>query len=226
MGSRGASSGKGNAKTVPFDKWGKDITNGYENRKPIYDEKGNEVGAEFVEDRTAYVQVPFIQEATVSQVVRDINGWKNDDGTYGNEDAVMGVFYSNGDHITSQDDNFGRRFAKNKRDIVGAYISTGDYEAVAGQEYNGRARGWTAIETTSDLQGRSYNNAYFGYEVVGMYKVRTKTTYLEDTYAREHKKRTVTNEVIRRSAVKPIEIPKKSNRGYGKTILIDYDNPL
>lgn len=223
MGSRGAGSGRSGSGEVPFDKWGKMIENGFDNRKPIYDEKGNEVGTEFVEDYTAYVQVPFVQEATVSQVTKDINAWKNDDGTYGDDDTVMGVYYSNGDYIDSRNDDFGKRYAKNKRDIVGATISTPDYEAAAGKAIT--RNGWVDMET-SDVAGRSYSNAYVGYVATGMYKVRQKTTYLEGSYAKAHGKRTVQHERVRQSTVKPLEVPKKFNNGYGKTILIDRNNPL
>lgn len=221
MGSRGASSGKGGL--VPFEKWGEMKENGFKDRKPVYDENGEEVGTEFIEDRTAFVQVPIVQEATVSQVVKDINGWKMDDGTYGDDDTVMGVYYANGDYIDSRDDNFGKKFAKNKRQIVGAVISTPDYEAAAGKVKT--RNGWEDMET-SEAGGKQYSNAYVSYVAVGQYKVRTKTTYLSGDYAKKHNKRTVTHERIRQSTVKPMEVPKRMNNGYGKTILIDRNNPL
>ena len=222
MGSRGAGSGR----EVAYDKWGHFIEpmEGFGNRKAIYDENGNEVGSEHLEDSTHQVYVPVIQEATVSQIVKDINAWKNDDGTYGDEDTYMSVEYSDGRHISNQDDNFRKVFAKNKRDIVGATISTADYEAAAGKTKT--SKGWVDNETSEAANGKSYTNSYIGYVSVGEYKTRNKYTYLEGSYAKAHGKRTTTIEKVRQSKVKPREVPKKINNGYGKIKLVDRDHPL
>ena len=226
FGGRGSSSSGGASGEVPYDKWGKDIgmMEGFENRKIIYDENGNDVGSEHFEDYTAYISVPIVQEATVSQIVKDINGWKNDDGTYGGEDVYISVEYADGTHINNEADNFGKVYAKNKRSIVGASISTADYEAAAGKTKT--SRGWVDMETSEDSGGRTYANSALSYVPIGKYKKRTKITYLEGSYAKKHGKRTVTYQTVRKSTVKPIDIPKKLNNGYGKTLLIDRNNPL
>ena len=135
----------------------------------------------------------------------------------------MGVYYSNGDYIDSRDDGFGKKFAKNKRQIVGATISTPDYEAAAGQAKT--RNGWEDM-TTSDVAGKAYSNAYVGYVATGKYKIRRKITYLEGSYAKAHGKKTVSYQRVRKSTVKPLDVPKKFNNGYGKTLLIDRNNPL
>lgn len=108
-------------------------------------------------------------------------------------------------------------------------LSDDEYDFICNREAAaGKAKtrnGWEDIET-SEAAGRSYSNAYVGYVATGMYKVRQKTTYLEGSYAKAHGKRTVQRERVRQSTVKPLEVPKKFNNGYGKTILIDRNNPL
>ena len=223
MGSRGAGSGRSE---VAYDKWGKmiDVMEGFGKRKPIYDENGEEVGSYHFEDHEHYIQVPVVQEATVSQIIKDIKGWRNDDGTYGGEDVYISVEYADGTHINNETDNFGKVFAKNKRQIVGASISTADYEAAAGKTKT--SRGWVDMETSEDSGGQTHANSAISYVPIGKYKKRTKVTYLEGQYAKKHGKRTVTYETVRKSTTKTIEVPKKLNNGYGKIKFVDRDNPL
>lgn len=199
MGGRGASSsgGGGSVKTVPYDSWGK------MKEEWLRDKDGNLIGT--IKDDTRYIYEPDIRPITKKEILSDIDGWRNDDGTYGDQDTAIYLAYKDGSFVNVNDLD-GKAYKKSG--IVGASISTADYESAWGGEVNkktGNIDPWTVHNFDDDgneVEGKA--NSYSGHKATGKYIVRTKTTYnnpnprRDGTYITKY-------ETLRKSTVKPMD---------------------
>ena len=187
MGGRG--SGSGTRMNVPYEEWGKMVD------KPIKDKDGNTIG--YIEDRDVYVSEPDYRTVTKKDVLNDIDGWRNDDGTYGDEDTAIYFAYKDGTFVDADDLN-GKKYKTTG--LVGVSISTADYEMVWGGEIgrDGKLHQW---ETWSEDGESGRANSYSGYKAVAVYKERVKTTYNNPNGKGGYK---AVRKVIRRSKQKPL----------------------
>lgn len=154
------------SKPVPYDSWGTMVD------EPIKDREGNTIG--YIEDDDVYIYEPDIQEVTRADVLRDIKGWRNDDGTYGNEDVSISIAYDDGTFLSLDDGA-----TKFKRTgIIGAAITTADYEMVWGGNLNKyrEFQPWYAHNEDGE-EDESLQNVYAGYKATGVYRIRTRVTY-------------------------------------------------
>lgn len=173
MGGRGA--GSSISKEVPFEKWGAN-----KEHETIYDEEGTAVGS--IYDETRYNMVSDIHKMTKKEILGDLEAWKNDDGTYGDDDTRILVWYDDGSYVIAEEIEPGKRLKKSG--IAGVSISTGDYESVWGNEYDTRTRQWTPLKTWSEDGESGLSNVYSGYKPDSMYKVRIKR-YSEKYYRKD-----------------------------------------
>lgn len=200
MGGRGSSNPGGGKMNVDFDKWGKPI-DGLD-AKEVKDKDGTVIG--YIQDELRYTYAPEERPVTRAEVMRDISGWRNDDGSYGDDDVKIYVAYDDGTFFSSDAaGSRGYRDKLKKTGVIGASISTPDYEMVWGGEYhykNGKKTlvPWTT-NGTDEVSGKS--NTYSGYTVTGKYWVREKTTYNERFPDGRPRKKV---EVIRKSKVKKV----------------------
>ena len=177
-------------RNVPYDKWGPE-----KDREQIRDENGDLIGV--IHDEIRYVQEEDIRPVTLKDVLADIDAYRQDDGTYGDDDISISLAYEDGTFVDVNALN-GKRYKK--KGIVGAHIGTPDYEMVYGGEMrNGSLRPW---QTWSEDGESGHSNSYSGYKATGAYRVRIRTTFnnLDDRgrYRTKH-------EIIRRSAVKALQ---------------------
>ena len=179
MGGRGSSNPGGGKMNVDFDKWGKPL-DGLD-AKEVRDKDGTIIG--YTHDEMRFTSVPEERTVTRAEVMKDISNWRNDDGSYGDDDTKIFIAYEDGTFFDS--DNAVKkgdyRDKLKKTGVIGASISTTDYEMVWGGEYrwkNGKKElvPWTTHDTDG-VSGKS--NTYSGYKITGMYRVRVKTTYNE-----------------------------------------------
>lgn len=189
MGGRGAKNG--DAMNVPFDSWGTVI-----NHKPIKDKDGNTIG--YINDEVRADMEEDIRPTTKKEVLRFIDDWRDDDGTWSDDDMRGYISYKDGSFVDVSDLN-GKNYKK--QGIVGAYISTPDYEAAWGEEYNSGKRKFEPLQTWSEDGESGRSNTYSGYKSTSMYRVRVKTTYNNPDGKGGYRTKT---EVIRRSTKKPI----------------------
>lgn len=201
MGGRGANGMDrlmrgGNAKLVAYDKWGEEI-----NFQEIRDKDGTIIG--YVHDETRYVSEPEIRTVSKQEILADIDAWRDDDGYYGDADTAVYFAYKDGSFITA-DDLDGKKYKK--AGLVGASISTGDYQMVWGGEVDkktGKVVPWTTNEfddNANPIPGHS--NSYSGYKTVGKYKVRVRETYNNPNGKGGYKTK---REIIRRSKTVPAQ---------------------
>ena len=186
--SRKGPSGMSN-NTVPYDEWGQDIL-----MQDVYDKDGNVIG--HISDEMRWVSEPDVRPTTKKEVLSDIDGWRNDDGTYGDEDTAIYLAYKDGSFVDVSELN-GKAYKKSG--IVGASISTGDYEMVWGGEmHNGVLRPWKTW--SPDGEGGA-SNSYSGYKTTGVWKERVKTTYNNPNGRGGYK---VVHKTIRKSTIKGV----------------------
>lgn len=212
MGKRGSSSGfsKGagpngaepekerDEMAVPYDEWGPMID---ETLRRVGDDGITEVYGS-IRDDTVYNMERDYHTTTKKELLADIEAWRMDDGSYGDDDTHIYIAYEDGSTWSSTDDHGGKPFKK--RGIIGMSLSTGDYEEVWGEDWVGR--GWerrrTPMKTSEDPEtgepGRS--NTYAGYKPVSKYKIRTRVTYEPDARGRMRPKR----ERLRQSTTVPV----------------------
>lgn len=189
MGGRGSSS-SGSIKTVAYDKWGKMID------EDIIDKNGDKVG--YIRDEYVYTSEPDIRPVTKKDVLSDIDGWRNDDGTYGDNDTSISLAYKDGTFVDV--DNLDGKAYK-KTGIVGASISTGDYEMVWGGEVNKKTGKIEPWQTWSEDGKSGATNSYSGWKTTGQYKVRRKVTFNNPNGKGGYKTK---YETLRKSTVKPV----------------------
>lgn len=194
-GSRGGKRGtttEGGVPIVKYEDWGT-FKSGAD-VELLYDENGSMIGK--IEDEWRYINEPDIHPVTKKEVLEDIDAWRMDDGTYGDQDTKIYLAYKDGTFVDADDLN-GKAYKKSG--IVGASISTGDYEMVWGGEMkNGVLQPW---ETWSEDGESGYRNSYSGYKAVGEYKARVKTTYNNPNGKGGYK---TIRETLQQSTVKPL----------------------
>ena len=195
FGGRGATSSIGSSKgkmNVPYDRWGKMIS------EDIRDDDGTIIGS--IEDVERYVTEDYVEPTTKKAVLADIDAWRNDDGTYGDNDVAIYLAYNDGKFVDVKDLD-GKAYKKTG--IVGASISTGDYEMVWGGEINSKTGKLNMWKTWSEDGESGHTNSISGARAVGSYKVRIKTTY-EPYYNKYHETTMYrqVKETIRKSEVK------------------------
>ena len=182
IGSRSLGNGSPADMNVDWDKWGKVLDGA--NHVAVYDKDGNVIG--YIRDDLRFTMIPEERTVTRAEVMKDISGWQNDDGSYGDEDTKIYIAYEDGTFFDSEypikrGDN---RDKLKKTGVIGASVSTPDYEMVWGGEYkykNGQKQlvPWTTHSTDEDGNDTGKSNTYSGYKITGEYRVRTKTTYNE-----------------------------------------------
>lgn len=195
FGGRGAASAGGTSAgnmNVPYDRWGPMID------KEVRDEDGTIIG--YIEDVERSVYEDYVESVTKKDVLSDIDMWRNDDGTYGDNDVSINLAYKDGTFV---DVNALDGKAYKKTGIIGASISTGDYEMVWGGEINKKTGKFLPWQTWSEDGESGYSNSMVGAKAVGSYKVRIKVT--QEPYYNRHYEQTMYRTVrktIRQSKVK------------------------
>ena len=201
-GSSGIGSGNMN---VDWDKWGNTLDGG--DFQFIYDKDGNIIGD--IRDELRYTSVEEERPVTRAEVMRDISGWQNDDGSYGDEDTKIFIAYEDGTFYDSDNPvkKGDYRDKLKKTGVIGASISTPDYEMVWGGEYkwkNGQKQliPWTTHSMDENGNDTGKSNTYSGWRTTGMYRVRVKTTYNE-TFPNGRTR--IRKEIIRKSKVRKVD---------------------
>ena len=169
FGGRGATSSVGSSAgsmNVPYDRWGKMIF------EEILDKDGAVIGS--IEDAERFVTEDYVEPTTKKAVLADIDAWRNDDGTYGDNDVSILLAYQDGTFVDVKELN-GKAYKKTG--IIGASISTGDYEMVWGGEINKKTGKKEMWQTWSEDGESGHSNSISGAKQVGSYKVRVKTTF-------------------------------------------------
>lgn len=193
--------GRGSSKAgngrVSYDRWGAMIHD-----QPIYetDADGNRTIIGYINDENYYVYDNDVQTITKKRILSDIDDWRMDDGTYGDEDTSILIAYKDGTVVDANDLN-GKAYKKSG--IIGASLSTADFEEVWGGSINrrtGKMDTWTTSvwDDNGDIISE-VSNSYNGYKAVGTYKMRTRTTYNNPNGRGGYKTK---HEIIRRSTVK------------------------
>lgn len=179
MGGRGQKA-PGGVKTVSMEKWGRDITIP-EAVYEVIDGQKTVVG-EIYDDRE-YDQVPDIRKTTKKQTLEEVDAWRSEDGTYGNEDVTIYIQYDDG-NMVDLDDLDGKSYKKSG--IIGVSISTPDYEMVWGDEMHKGQR--IPMKTWSEDGESGLSNVYSGYKSTKMRKVRKKRMFAyTDDSGKKHK---------------------------------------
>lgn len=194
MGSVGT---KADEMNVPYDEWGPRLDNEliYENR-----EDGRWVVGS-IYDRQEVEWEPYIQKVTKSELLGDIDAWKQEDGTYGSGDGdeAFYIIYEDGKTLDLTDGLPHKRWSK--QGIIGVYYSDSDTSAVWGDDWitntNGYGRERTPLtveehDKNFDPTGKLFTNSRQGYKQL---KVRWKR--IEERYDAETKQRA--RKVIRQS---------------------------
>ena len=204
---RGSSGLGGGRMNVDWDKWGKVLDWGDAIQIIEKGEDGIDTIVGTIRDEIRYITQPDERTITRAEIMRDISGWQNDDGTYGDDDTTIFIAYDDG---TFFDSNYPMKSGKyrdklKKTGVIGASISTPDYEMVWGGERNraGRIEPYktgTPYDESEGIGGKS--NSYFGYKTVGKYRVRVKTTYNNKL---PNGRYATKREVIRKSKVRKVD---------------------
>ena len=209
MGGRGATSSGGgnggggiesdNRMNVPFDEWGEMV----DQYIPDPSDENSNLG--YIRDEYRYTYEPFDEKLTKKEALEAVEAWKNDDGTYGTGDESIYLAYKDGTFLDLTDSDTGNY---KKSGITGVYIMTGDDEYAWGGEVNkktGKVEPWTTWVSPEDEKAGvvGKTNTHSGYNVTGQYIARVKTTWRGRKLTNGAWQ--TTKEVIRQSAVKPID---------------------
>lgn len=203
---RGSSGLGAGSMNVDWDKWGEVLDWG--NAKQIIEkgEDGIDTLVGTIRDEIRYITQPDERPITRADIMREISGWKNDDGTYGDDDTSIFIAYDDGTFFSSGTKPGGQYREKLKKTgVIGASLMTPDYEMVWGGERDrsGKIQPYTTgtqYDESEGIGGKS--NSYFGYKTVGEYRVRVKTIY---NYKLPNGRYTTKREVIRKSKVKKVD---------------------
>ena len=182
---------------VDWDKWGKTLDGA--DAKYVYDKDGNVIGS--IRDELRFTSVPEERSITRAEIMKDISGWRNDDGSYGDEDTTIFVAYDDGTFFASDMVGVnGYRDKLKKTGVIGASIMTPDYEMVWGGERNSRGD-LVPYTTHFDDEGGGKSNTYSGYKITGQYRVRVKR-WTERLQNGRYQQR---SEIIRKSKVRKVD---------------------
>lgn len=188
-----------NSMNVPIEKWGT-FLNGAD-MQMLRDENGTIIGN--IQDHYRWETEPVHRTITKKEALNDLEGWKNDDGTYGTGDEAIYIAYNDGRFLNLTDGDEHKRWSK--QGIAGISISTGDYEMVWGGELNkrtGQIESYTTYEFDSNANPiAGYKNSYSGYRTTAEWYERVKEVYGFDE---KRGRGTVTRTVLRRSTKRPV----------------------
>ena len=192
--SMGAGSGS-NSMSVPFEEWGP------EKREMLYRTEADGTRSMYgvIEDETIYNYEPDIRPITKKEILKELDAYKNDDGTYGNEDYYLYIAYEDGTNWDSQSDK-----KPKKKGAIGVSISTPDEQIVWGEDWvgSGRDRHTTPMTTSATDDVPELTNSRYGYKAVSVYKQRVKTTY--DNWDEKRQRYVVKRETLRKSTTKTL----------------------
>ena len=202
---RGSSGISAGGMNVDWDKWGK-VLEGLDAIEIIEKIYGMDTVVGYIEDEMRYVTAPDEHPITRAEIMREIAGWQNDDGTYGDEDTSIFIAYDDGTFFSNNITPGGEYREKLKKTgVIGASLSTGDYEMVWGGERDRAGniqlyKTGTSYDESEGIGGKS--NSYFGYKTVGQYRVRVKKTF-NNHYP--NGRRYTKYETIRKSKVRKVD---------------------
>ena len=203
---RGSSGLSAGGMNVDWDKWGKPLQGADMKEIIVKDEDGRDLVIGYIEDRLRFVMEEDERKVTKKEVMDEISGWENDDGTYGDDDIHIFVAYDDGTFYESGTAGGKYREKLKKTGVIGATVSTPDYEMVWGGERNkfGEIVPYTTWVNPydSDAGKVGKSNTYSGYKVVGQYWVREKRTYNERFPDGRPRTR---YEIIRKSKVRKVD---------------------
>ena len=192
---------------VDWNKWGEVLDWGQHKEIIETGDDGIPTVVGYIGDELRYITEPEERPITKKEIMAEIEGWKNDDGTYGDDDTHITIAYDDGTFFANDMSGGNYREKMKKTGIIGASLSTADYEMVWGGEMNrktGQIEPYkTWVSPYDEEEGREgKSNSYSGYKTVGMYRVRVKTTY-NNKYpnGRSYTK----HEIIRKSKVKKVD---------------------
>lgn len=195
----GRSSGSGMAgNQVPYDEWGKMMAG--LDAEDIRDKDGTIIGQ--IEDSTRYLREQVIEKVTKKSAIDEAFSYKNDDGTFGDDDIQIYATYADGSTWSSDS---GQNKGLKKSGLIGVSISTPDSETAWGEDYVGRGRDRRRVPNRlsydPDTGEEGPANSHKWYRISGMQKVRHRVTY-NNYYpnGRRYTKR----ELIRESTVKEV----------------------
>lgn len=189
-GRSGSSTASNKNMNVPYESWGKEISN-----QEIRDDSGSIIG--YIDDETLYITEPDITPISKKQMLDDIKAYKNDDGTYGDNDTFIYATYEDGSTWSNDDKT---KFKKSG--IIGLAVSTGDYQSAWGEDFVGSGRNKRRVPMTTSATDEvpELSNSYVGYKTTGAYKQRVKTTY--NNWDEKRQKYYTKREILRKSTVK------------------------
>lgn len=170
MGGRGA--GGKISRVIDYDKWGKMVD------ETLRDKDGTVIGR--IWDEYQYDKVEDIKPITKKEILDDIDAYRNDDGKYGwgDGDVAIYVAYDDGKFVNVTELE-GKAYKK--KGIIGASISTPDYESVWGGEINKKTGKKEMWQTWSEDGNSGHQNSYSGYKTVSQRIVRRKRVSVKTT---------------------------------------------
>lgn len=156
---------------VPIDEWGP-MLDGVDisTLDPEDPEDTRPIHFGTIEDETRYVMEPLYLPVTKKSILEEVDAWRNDDGTYGDEDTHIGIAYKDGSYVSLNDDLDGKPYKKSG--IVGVHVSGADSESVWGGEVNPKTGVLTPYETWEPDGSKGHSNSTSTYKATGTYKVR------------------------------------------------------
>lgn len=179
---RGSSGNSSSQMNVDWDKWGKVLGNGEWIPITEMGEDGIPVVIGHIHDELRFDYELDEHKITKAEIMDEISGWKNDDGTYGDEDTSIFIAYDDGTFFANDMKPGGKyRDKLKKTGVIGATISTGDFEMVWGGERDraGNIQPYTTwVSPYDEAEGRTgKSNSYSGYKAVSQWRERVRTVY-------------------------------------------------
>ena len=188
---------------VDWDKWG-DVLGASVPIREIKDKDGNVIGYE--RDEIRYITGEDEHPITRADIMREISGWKNDDGSYGDDDVHIFIAYDDGTFFANDMSGGDYREKLKKTGVIGATLMTPDYEMVWGGEKDraGNIQPYkTWVTPYDESEGKEgHSNWYSGYKTVGEYRVRERVTY---NHRFSDGRYGMKKEVIRKSKVRKVD---------------------
>ena len=190
---RGSSGSKSqNSMNVPYDEWGKEVS------EDVYDKDGTRIGE--IEDVNVWVSEPQLDEVTKKEAVNYALEFysKLDGGRLVDDDYKIYLAYEDGTFRDVADDP---KKGLNRKGLIGVSVSTPDDEMSWGGNIgrNGQFQQWGVHDGNGDEVEGNYHSWY---KTVGVYKQRVKTTYNNPNGRGGYK---IKREILRRSTIKPIK---------------------
>lgn len=197
MAKRGAVSGMGggDSMAVPYGEWGERL-NGM-NAEPIYNENGEMIGE--IVDSELWFKDPVIEKATKKQAIDEAFSYKNDDGTFGDDDIQIYATYADGSSWSSDS---GQNKGLKKSGLIGISVSTPDSETAWGEDFIGRGRDRRRVPNRlsydPDTGEEGPANSTKWYKITGKQLIRQRIIYNNQ---RKDGRYYTTRETIRQSTI-------------------------